>query len=324
MRLPIGGDMLVQSFRGLNPDCDGPVVSVKRSVAADVLRPDQERTAPAPWEIRTCRRDDVQRLVDWAADEGWNPGLQDADAFYAADHDGFLVGLHHGEPIAGISAVRYSTDFGFLGLFIVAPPFRGQGFGRRIWQAGLKRLSGGTVGLDAVVAQQANYRRSGFELAYRTFRFGGPAPIEALDEPLHDLQDVLFEDVLRWDRPLFGAPRKEFLSAWLQSSGRFGRAVVKAGRLRGYGVARRCRKGFKIGPLFADDPAIAERLFLGLAREMNGEVVFLDVPEPNGQGLRLAERWRLAPVFETGRMYAGPAPEIDLAKVFGVTTLELG
>jgi hypothetical protein len=29
-------------------------------------------------------------------------------------------------------------------------------------------------------------------------------------------------------------------------------------------------------------------------------------------------------MFETARMYRGPAPEIDTAKVFGITSFELG
>ena len=30
--------------------------------------------------------------IGWAADEGWNPGLHDADSFYATDPGGFLIG----------------------------------------------------------------------------------------------------------------------------------------------------------------------------------------------------------------------------------------
>jgi len=29
-------------------------------------------------------------------------------------------------------------------------------------------------------------------------------------------------------------------------------------------------------------------------------------------------------VFETARMYTGPAPAIDLARIYGITTFELG
>ena len=52
--------------------------------------------------------------------------------------------------------------------------------------------------------------------------------------------------------------------------------------------------------------------------------IFLDVPEPNAAAVALAERMGLEPVFETARMYRGAAPEIDLSRIFGVTSFELG
>ena len=35
--------------------------------------------------IRPMRRADLDIAIDWAAAEGWNPGLDDAEAFLAAD-----------------------------------------------------------------------------------------------------------------------------------------------------------------------------------------------------------------------------------------------
>jgi hypothetical protein len=32
----------------------------------------------------------------------------------------------------------------------------------------------------------------------------------------------------------------------------------------------------------------------------------------------------MAPVFETARMYKGPAPELPIDRIFGLTTFELG
>ena len=108
------------------------------------------------------------------------------------------------------------------------------------------------------------------------------------------------------------------------SASRRGFVFMDEGTLRGYGVIRQCREGFKVGPLFADKPDIAETLFRALASEVRGQMVFLDVPAANEAGLDLAEKYELSPEFETVRMYRGTRPDIDLARTFGITTLELG
>jgi hypothetical protein len=123
--------------------------------------------------VRAMSRSELDLAVEWAAQEGWNPGLADADCFYATDPDGFLIGCLGSEPIGCISVVRYPGRFGFLGFYIVVPEMRDRGYGYRLWKAGMERLEGCTVGLDGVVAQQANYRRSGFALAHRNIRFRG-------------------------------------------------------------------------------------------------------------------------------------------------------
>ncbi len=87
--------------------------------------------------IKTMKPNEVDIAVDWAAKEGWNPGLHDADCYLSADQNGFLIGRLGDEPIATISVIRYGEDFGFLGFYIVKPEFRGQGFGFEIWKAGL-------------------------------------------------------------------------------------------------------------------------------------------------------------------------------------------
>lgn len=95
--------------------------------------------------------------------------------------------------------------------------------------------------------------------------------------------------------------------------------------LAGYGVIRPARTGFKIGPLFADGPDLAEALYGALqARVPAGATLCLDVPEGNLAAVALAERHRLAVSFETARMYAGGAPALPLRRMFGVTTFELG
>ena len=275
------------------------------------------------YQIRAMSRAELDLAIGWAREEGWNPGLHDATPFHAADPEGFLVGVLDGRPISSISVVRYGQAFGFLGLYIVIPEHRGRGYGYRLWQAGMARLSGRLVGLDGVPAQQDNYRRTGFELAYRNVRYGGTAPAGRTDGVV-DARTVPFEQLLTFDARFFPAPRPGFLAGWISLPESLALAAVEAGELRGFGVRRRCRNGHKIGPLYATSRAIAERLFDGLCDGIVGEPVFLDVPEPNTEAVALADGRDLEPAFETARMYTGPAPAIELTKLYGVTTFELG
>jgi ribosomal protein S18 acetylase RimI-like enzyme len=268
----------------------------------------------------------MQVLVDWAAAEGWNPGLQDADCFHAADPDGFLIGYQQDVPVACISAVRYSADFGFIGFYIVRPDSRGQGCGMQVWRAAMERLNGCNIGLDGVVEQQTNYRKSGFQLAYRNIRYAGVTGADApQDSCLVELPELPFAKVAAYDAAFFPAPRSGFIQSWIEQPGSVALGYLDGGELRGYGVIRRCLSGYKIGPLFADDAEIAEWLFLSLqARAAKHQPVFLDVPEVNPAALALAERHAMTVSFETARMYTGQAPELPLAKTFGVTSFELG
>lgn len=277
-------------------------------------------------EVAVASAAEVERLIEWAAREGWNPGLGDLVPFRAADPDGFRVVRRDGEPIAGVSVVRWGERFAFLGFYICVPSRRGRGHGLTVWREGIAHAGDRTVGLDGVVAEQENYRRSGFVLAHRNLRYGGRVelPKTARDDVV-TVTPTLLPALARWDAPRFGADRGAFLAHWCDGrGGRLARACVRDGRIRGWGVIRPCRQGHKIGPLFAEDESVAEALFTALAGEVGETELFVDPPGPNAAARRLYESHGLAPVFETARMYRGVAPELPLAEIWGITTFELG
>lgn len=276
--------------------------------------------------IRPLRQDEASLPVEWAADEGWNPGQHDAACFFAADPNGFLVGMVGDEPVATIAVVRYGTTFGFLGLYIVRAPYRGRGYGMRIWNAGLAYLAGRSIGLDGVVAQQDNYRRSGFNLVYRNVRYQGRNGAQGrLDARLVPLSSVPLAEVLAYDRACFPEARAGFVRRWIAQPDSKAIGIVGTGGLNGYGVIRPARDGYKIGPLFADTPALAKSLFDGLRAQVPDDAsIVLDTPEPNAAAVAIADRHGMRPAFETARMYAGRVPDLPTHRIFGVTTFELG
>ncbi len=278
------------------------------------------------FHIRKMSRRDLDISIGWAEKEGWNPGLYDRDCFYDTDPYGFFIGLLNNEPIACISAVAYNEHFGFLGFYIVRKEFRGKGYGLKMWHKALDYLGNRNIGLDGVLAQQENYLKSGFKLAYRNIRFQGYSIGEKVDyRDIVKLTAGLFDRLIDYDNQVFPASRPQFLKCWINQPKGLSIGALKNGKLAGYAVIRKCTFGYKIGPLFADNITIAEKLYQTLNGFIKkGTKIFLDIPEINLSGISLAKRHNMEMVFETARMYSKNLPELYSEKIYGVTSFELG
>lgn len=274
--------------------------------------------------VRRLNSEEVRTLVGWAGGEGWNPGPGDADAFYAADAEGFIGCFVDGALVAGISAVAYGSDFGFIGLYICRPEFRGQGYGMQVWQVGMKRLEGRTIGLDGVPEQQANYASMGFVTSYESARWSGSAAGLSADVlPAKPVSPEMIENIISFDQRFFPDAREEFLKAWL-SPPREAFAVIEAGEVKGYAVLRACLEGYKVGPIFAESLDVARSLLAACGQAADGAELHIDVPAYQTDFVALLSGAGFSRAFETARMYLGPELEIEKSGVFAVTTLELG
>jgi hypothetical protein len=288
----------------------------------------REAEVGADPEITPLSRAGLDRLIGWADEEGWNPGLDDAERFWAADPDAF-VALRDGNEMIGAGAGISYGSFGFMGLFIVRPDLRGAGLGRGLWRQLRERLEhrlqpGATIGLDGVLAMEPFYGADGFRTSHRHLRMRGTGVVAAADPGLRPLAEIPFAAVAELDRDCFGCEREAFLRPWVEAAGAIALGLEDAGELLGYGVARPCGEGFKIGPLFAADATSAERLLAGLGSAVAGERIFLDVPDRNPEALALAAELGMEQVFACARMYRGEPPPQDRERIFGNTTLELG
>jgi GNAT superfamily N-acetyltransferase len=278
------------------------------------------------YEVRKMTRREFDLAISWADSEGWNPGIHDAETFFEADPEGFFVGIFEGKPVASISAVAYGDSFGFLGFYMVQPPFRGRGLGTEIWNVGMEYLKGRNIGLDGVLEQQKLYERKGFLPFYRSVRHQGIGTGQERGvEGIKYLSEVPLKDLLAYDDQFFPAPRHVFTKSWIRQPGGIAIGALNKGELVGYGVLRECHQGHKIGPLFANDKKVADDLFSALCGHApEGAPVFLDTPELNSAALDLAKRHHMFPVFETVRMYTREDPGLPMDRIYGVTSYELG
>jgi hypothetical protein len=277
-------------------------------------------------EISRCQQPGVARALEWAAQEGWNPGQNDAATMFTADPAGFWLGQLADRPVASLSAVQWNDGFAFIGLYIVVPEERGKGYGRQIWQHVLQAHQGKCLGLDGVVAQQANYARSGFQLAHRSLRWAGHAGQFTGKSPqvvpLHQLDQ---DELVRLDCAVSPADRVQYLKAWLAQPDTRAWGLAEHGGVDGLAIARPCLNGWKIGPLIAKTPEQARSLMYACCTGLASDTpIFVDTPEPNAAAQQLFGGAGFTVHFEVARMYTQPVRQHRLDWLYGVTSFELG
>ena len=247
---------------------------------------------------------EVQMAVNWAQNEGWNPGLQDAHCFYQADPQGFFMGFLDGEPIAVGSAVAYSENFAFCGLYMVKQAFRKQGYGLALTEERLKYTGNRITGIDGVLENVSKYERIGYVPSHKQIRYACNSQASFASSPcIVDIKDISFNQLEEFDLRYFPAPRKDFLRCWTHQANGHALGYLNDQKLSGYGVIRTCCQGYKIGPLFAASPQIAQALFEALCSKISEGPVYLDIPEPNKAAQSLVVHYKMTPIFEVMRMY---------------------
>jgi len=290
-------------------------------------------------QIRPLQRQDIPVVTAWARDEGFAPGVGDVAIYRHTDRQGLWVGWLGAEPIGCIAAVRYNAAYGFLGLFLVVPHHRGQGYGLELWRHALQHVEDlPCLGLEAAPDRVSDYGHWGFEPAAPTVRWqwlgqsdpavdDGPA---APDQGLQLLEGAAIPTlaVQAYDAQREPSPRPHFLADWLNHpAGQVLALLDPQGQCHGFGRIRPCLlrhgEGWRIGPLLADSPALAERLLRGLMERHPG-VVLLDAPTANPSAESLLQRMGFTPLSQTLRMYRGARPAVGLEDVYGLACLELG
>lgn len=275
--------------------------------------------------VRSLSRDEFDQLLELAHQEGWNPGINDADSFYNSDPDGFLGYYIKGKLIGCISAVAYDEDFGFMGFFIVKPEYRKMGYGKKLWTAALKYLGDCNIGLDGTLEMKTKYESFGFKEAYKSTRFKMLAKKLDHNGETLPLKKVNFANLVAFDQLHFPTRRDVFLYNWIHQAEGESFAICKDEKIEGYTFIRKGLEGYRIGPLFALTPEIADTLFCkAISWVPEGTPVFLDVPDINSEAIKLANKYKMEPDFKTVRMYTQKAPQINMSGVYGVTNLELG
>lgn len=276
-------------------------------------------------EYRVLRPSEAQDLVGWAGDEGWNPGLNDALIFHSVDPDGWFGAFRDGIMVGGAVATNYDRRFSFGGFYIVSPAYRRSGIGWSLTGLAVEHAGDRCFGIDGVLGMEDRYhRRMRLHSSYRNVRWGGSSQNRKGPDGLRDWRELSWRELVDFDSRHFPARREGFLKDWLMQSGsKTLTALGSDGGIVAMGTIRPCLQGYKVGPLFAEGPRLARSLLDGLLEGVTGPY-YLDVPEPNREGMALAVDMGMTPVFHTARMYSQEPPVLSLQDIYGVTSFELG
>ena len=294
-------------------------------------------TGPSLLCIRTLEKADLSTVIGWARAERFAPGIGDVAIYRHTDRQGLWVGCLGGRPIGCIAGVRYNAAYGFIGLFLVEPEQRGHGYGRQLWAQALDHLSDlACIGIEAAADRVADYAGWGFESASPTRRWqrvgaaGDDTCLQGLPEGLALIEGEAIpqQAVQAYDAMREPSPRPHFLADWLGHPAGTVLALLDAnGACHGFGRIRPCLlqpgEGWRIGPLLADSPALAQLLITALLQLHPGGVL-MDAPGANPQADPLLQQLGFVVVGETLRMYRGTAPTVSLRDVYGLACLELG
>ena len=280
-------------------------------------------------DLKKLNKSDLATLIKWASNEGWNPGVNDAEVFWNTDPNGFYGFYYDNELIAGGAIISYNKEFGFMGLFIVHKDYRNKGIGRKLWHLRKNYLinklnTNASIGMDGVLAMQPFYNKGGFNIAFRDERYEFTSKEYSFSNHISTIDIEDFDEIIKYDVSFFGCQRTLFLKYWLFMTESKAIKYKKDDKIIGYAVIRKAETGYKIGPLFANNTQIAEELFKSCLTIAPNNSVFLDIPTTNQNAVDLVKKYNGKYIFECARMYYGLTPKIFIENIYGITTFELG
>lgn len=273
---------------------------------------------------------DAEAALPLSAEAGWNQTAADW-RFMLGAGEGVGVRDGAGRRLGSALALPLGPQLAWISMVLVAREARRRGLGTRLLRRALDlaREAGRIAGLDATELGRPVYRPLGFRDLYAISRLRLEAPLRPEPPPAGcAIRPLLPSDlaaVAAFDAPRSAMRRGHVLAYLLEQAPAVAFVAELGGRVVGYTLGRPGRTAFQLGPVVADDEAVASALVGAALARLPGPAL-LDMPDAHA-ALR-ASLDRAGAVRERGfmRMTLG-APPAGLAEpraVFALAGPELG
>lgn len=236
---------------------------------------------------------------------GWNQTRSDWERFLRASPQGCFVAERDGEVVGSVATISYQGRFAWIGMVLVDPAVRGQGFGTKLLLKAIEHLDAGgipSIKLDATPQGKPLYEKLGFASEYEIERWELPHP-PAL--PIAMAAGEATDALLDRDREVFGADRSELLRSIAFDHPAFVQEIKEQGKLTGYSLGRSGALADHFGPWMAEDEASARELLRQFLRRSDGRKIFVDALKSHPWASELLRQQGFQRSRPLTRMYRG-------------------
>jgi GNAT superfamily N-acetyltransferase len=239
--------------------------------------------------FRDMTEADLEAGLGLSRASGWNQTLEDWRLLLRLGPGLFRVATDGGRVVAAGGAAVHRDALAWICMILVDPERRGRGLGTRIFDEVLERVServqaGGiaAVGLDATPAGIGIYAARGFERDADFVRLSAPPGTVGAGAPAAEpLAPDALGPVLALDRRVFGADRGPLLRRIASLAPDLARVVREGERVRGFCLGRHGDHSDHVGPVVAEDSAVARDLVTACrARPRDRSLVVDARPDP--------------------------------------------
>ncbi|MGE0714394.1 MAG: GNAT family N-acetyltransferase [Alphaproteobacteria bacterium] len=231
----------------------------------------------ASTEPRALVAEDAPALARLSVEAGWN---QIADDWRLILGHGAGEGIFadDGTALASACDVPLTARSRWICMVLVTAAARRRGHATRLMARRIDAIerAGLVAGLDATELGRPVYERLGFRPLFALTRMRAAAPewpdvdTDATIRPM-TAADIPF--VAAWDTGATGSDRRFLLAHLLDRMPRAARLTIRDGRIAGFAMARDGVRAAGIGPVAADDPALAAALTTATGRAIAGPTV---------------------------------------------------
>ena len=277
---------------------------------------------------------DIPAGVRLREQAGWNQTPGDWERLLAWEPDGCFVAEQDAQIVGTVTTTVYGPRLAWVGMMLVDSAHRRQGMGRTLlahalaWLEEVRQVQ--TCALDATPLGKTLYDAMGFldQLALKRYEAKAPAVTTAPAVEVPGLRPLRAGDLpllASLDASAFGADRSRVLRGLFEAHPAHCYVLEHRGVARGYVCARPGARTWYVGPLAAMERAAAETLLRAVLTPLAGQAVAIDVPDDNGDAIRLVEQFGLRPQRPFVRMARGaPLPPLDIRHCYAIAGPEIG